>query len=63
MRLGFIQTTIMEVGQPPSVQAVEPAMWVKSLQLTGQSSRSAIRGFSASWCSTARARFPTCGRR
>ena len=29
MRLGFIQTTIMEMGQPPSVQGADPAMWVK----------------------------------
>ena len=32
MRLGFIQTTIMEMGQPPSVQGADPAMWVKSRQ-------------------------------
>ena len=36
MRLGFIQTTIMEMGQPPSVQAAEPAMWVHSRQFTGR---------------------------
>jgi small-conductance mechanosensitive channel len=36
MRLGFIQTTIMEMGQPPSVQAADPAMWVKSRQFTGR---------------------------
>lgn len=34
--LGFIQTTIMEMGQPPSVQAADPAMWVKSRQFTGR---------------------------
>ena len=34
--LGFIQTTIMEMGQPPSVQSAEPAMWVKSRQFTGR---------------------------
>ena len=36
MRLGFIQTTIMEMGQPPGVQAADPAMWVKSRQFTGR---------------------------
>ncbi|MDQ3633201.1 MAG: mechanosensitive ion channel family protein, partial [Acidobacteriota bacterium] len=34
--LGFIQTTIMEMGQPPSVQNADPAMWVKSRQFTGR---------------------------
>ncbi len=34
--LSFIQTTIMEMGQPPSVQAAEPAMWVHSRQFTGR---------------------------
>ena len=36
MRLGFIQTTIMEMGQPPAVQGAEPAMWVHSRQFTGR---------------------------
>jgi small-conductance mechanosensitive channel len=34
--LGFIQTTIMEMGQPPPVQSDEPAMWVQSRQYTGR---------------------------
>ena len=34
--LGFMQTTIMEMGQPPSVQADDPAMWVQSRQYTGR---------------------------
>lgn len=34
--LGFIQTTIMEMGQPPAVQNADPAMWVKSRQYTGR---------------------------
>lgn len=34
--LGFTQTTIMEMGQPPPVQNDEPAMWVKSRQFTGR---------------------------
>lgn len=34
--LGFIQTTIMEMGQSPAEQADQPAMWVKSRQFTGR---------------------------
>ncbi len=34
--LGFIQTTIMEMGQPAPVQDAEPAMWVRSRQYTGR---------------------------
>ena len=34
--LGFIQTTIMEMGQPPSVQGAAPAMWVQSREYTGR---------------------------
>lgn len=34
--LGLIQTTIMEMGQPPPVQGADPAMWVKSRQFTGR---------------------------
>jgi small-conductance mechanosensitive channel len=34
--LGFIQTTIMEMGQPPSVQGADPAMWVAGRQFTGR---------------------------
>lgn len=34
--LGFIQTTIMEMGQPPAVQSSDPAVWVKSRQFTGR---------------------------
>ena len=36
LALGFIQTTIMEMGQPPPVQAAEPAVWVRSRQYTGR---------------------------
>jgi small-conductance mechanosensitive channel len=36
LRLGFIQTTIMEMGQPPAVQGANPAMWVESRQFTGR---------------------------
>jgi len=35
--LGFIQTTIMEMGQPPAIESnAEPAMWVRSRQYTGR---------------------------
>jgi len=34
--LGFIQTTIMEMGQPPPVQGAAPAMWVQSREYTGR---------------------------
>ena len=36
MRLGFIQTTIMEMGQPPSVQGGGHSAWVQSRQFTGR---------------------------
>jgi len=34
--LGFTQTTIMEMGQPPPVSGDNPGMWVKSRQYTGR---------------------------
>jgi small-conductance mechanosensitive channel len=34
--LTFMQTKILEMGQPPSVQAADPAMWVRSRQFTGR---------------------------
>ncbi len=34
--LGFVRTTIMEMGQPPAVQPAEPAQWVRSRQYTGR---------------------------
>ena len=34
--LTFMQTKIMEMGQPPSVESADPAMWVRSRQLTGR---------------------------
>lgn len=36
IELGFIQTTIMEMGQPPAEQTDDPAMWVKARQYTGR---------------------------
>jgi small-conductance mechanosensitive channel len=34
--LGFIQTTIMEMGQPPSIEDKTAPAWVKSRQYTGR---------------------------
>lgn len=34
--LGFLQTTIMEMGQPPPVQNADPAMWVQARQYSGR---------------------------
>ncbi len=34
--LNFIQTVIMEMGEPPTVQNEDPGMWVKSRQYSGR---------------------------
>lgn len=34
--LGYMQTTVMEMGQPPAAQADPPAMWVQARQYTGR---------------------------
>ncbi|MFW6324384.1 MAG: mechanosensitive ion channel family protein [Desulfovibrionales bacterium] len=34
--LSLMQTTIMEMGQPPPVQQDDPAMWIQSRQYTGR---------------------------
>ena len=34
--LGFMQTKIMEMGQPPPVQDADPAVWIHSRQFTGR---------------------------
>ncbi len=34
--LGFIQTTIMEMGEPPGEQGDPPSMWVRARQYTGR---------------------------
>src|SRR3954468_12702175 len=34
--LGFMQTTVLEMGQSPAEQAAEPAMWVRGRQYTGR---------------------------
>jgi len=36
IELGFIQTTIMEMGQPPGEQSDDPSMWVRARQYTGR---------------------------
>jgi small-conductance mechanosensitive channel len=36
IELGFIQTTIMEMGEPPPVQNAPPAVWVHARQYTGR---------------------------
>jgi small-conductance mechanosensitive channel len=36
VQLGFLKTTIMEMGQPPAVSAADPAVWVHSRQYTGR---------------------------
>ena len=36
VRLGFLKTTVMEMGQPPSVARDDPALWVNSRQYTGR---------------------------
>lgn len=36
IRLGFIKTTIMEMGEPPAMDDTDPAVWVKSRQYTGR---------------------------
>lgn len=34
--LGFIQTTIMEMGEPPGEQSDPPSLWVRARQYTGR---------------------------
>jgi small-conductance mechanosensitive channel len=34
--LGFMQTTVMEMGEPPAVQGAPPAVWVNARQYTGR---------------------------
>ncbi|MBA2348950.1 MAG: mechanosensitive ion channel [Solirubrobacterales bacterium] len=36
VQLGFLKTTIMEMGQPPAVATADPAVWVHSRQYTGR---------------------------
>jgi small-conductance mechanosensitive channel len=34
--LSFLQTSIMEMGEPPAMQAADPTIWVRSRQYTGR---------------------------
>lgn len=34
--LGYVRTTVMEMGEPASVQKADPAMWVEARQYTGR---------------------------
>ena len=36
VRLGFLKTTVMEMGQPPAVDTADPAVWVHARQYTGR---------------------------
>jgi small-conductance mechanosensitive channel len=36
IRIGFVQTTIMEMGQPPAEQSENPGMWVEARQYSGR---------------------------
>ncbi|MGN6393631.1 MAG: mechanosensitive ion channel family protein [Gemmatimonadales bacterium] len=36
VELGFVRTTVMEMGQPPPAQSDEPAVWVEARQHTGR---------------------------
>lgn len=36
IRLGFMKTTVMEMGQPPSVKDTDPSIWVNARQYTGR---------------------------
>ena len=63
IRLGFLKTTIMEMGQPPSVADTDPAVWVNSRQYTGRIVTVTNGVSSTSRCTTTRATSPTCGRR
>ena len=61
--LGFTQTTIMEMGQPPSVQNADPSAWVQSRQYTGRIVTSVMPESSMTRYTTIRANSPICGKR
>ena len=63
LRLGFIQTTIMEMGQPPAVQASDPAIWVRSRQFTGRIVTVSNSKIFADPVYNYTRDFPSCGRR
>ena len=60
--LGFIKTTIMEMGQPPAVQGTDPVQWVRSRQYTGRVVTSPTTRCSTRRSTTTPATSPTCGR-
>jgi small-conductance mechanosensitive channel len=63
MRIGFLQTMIMEMGQPPAEQQETPGMWVEPASTAAASSASRTRRSSTSRSTTTRAISPICGRR
>jgi small-conductance mechanosensitive channel len=60
--LSFMQTTIMEMGQPPPVQKDELAMWVRSRQYTGRIVTVSNATFSMSPYTTTHTPFRICGK-
>ena len=60
MRLGFIQTTIMEMGQPPSVQGADPAMWVHSRQFTGRIVTVSVQRRKSDWLEASALQIQKC---
>ena len=61
--LTFMQTKVMEMGQPPAVQGADPAVWVRSRQFTGRIVTVTTTRCSTSRCTTTRASSPSSGRR
>ncbi|MGI8891520.1 MAG: mechanosensitive ion channel domain-containing protein [Chthoniobacterales bacterium] len=61
--LGFLQTTIMEMGQPASVQNADPAVWVRAGSTPAGWSRSPMARFLKSRSLTTRATFPISGKK
>jgi small-conductance mechanosensitive channel len=61
--LGFLQTTIVEMGQPPSDREAEPAMWVRGRQYTGRVVTASNARISTSRSTTSAGSFPPRGRR
>ena len=63
IRIGFIQTTIMEMGQPPAEQSESPACGSRRVSTVGASSASRTRRFSTSRSTTTRAISRISGKR
>jgi small-conductance mechanosensitive channel len=62
IKLGFVQTTIMEMGQPPGERPGDPTVWVKIVSLPGVSSPSPTPRSSMNRCLTTRTTSRFCGR-